>query len=352
LDFLESKVPDIMKRKFTCSGASIDVKRVSKSFGKVQALNELTFSVDTGTVFALLGPNGSGKTTIVRILTTLLRPDRGTAHVGDYDVVKEAQSVRSIIGLAGQYPAVDENLTGKENLEMVGRLYHLGREKARLRSSELLDLFKLTDAGNRRVKTYSGGMRRRLDLAATLVAEPPVLFLDEPTTGLDPRSRLGLWEVISEQAKNCNTVFLTTQYLEEADRLANKIAIMDNGSVLREGSPQELKDCCGGNTHIKLRVADRNRMQESVEILKNISSQIYTNEETGEISLPASDSPGALADVVRKMDAAGITLAELGIKQPTLDDVFLAITGHTAAEDIKLSGASRVNEGADEAREH
>jgi ABC-2 type transport system ATP-binding protein len=319
---------------FQCSGASIAVEGVSKRFGKVNALDGLTLSADPGTVFALLGPNGSGKTTIVRILTTLLRPDSGKARVGDYDVVRQAQSVRSIIGLAGQYPAVDENLTGKENLEMIGRLYHMAGQKARARSIELLDLFELADAANRRVKTYSGGMRRRLDLAATLVANPPVLFLDEPTTGLDPRSRLGLWEVIGHQAKSCNTVFLTTQYLEEADRLANKIAIMDQGRAIREGTPQELKDCCGGDTHVKIRIADRGRTQEAIEALREFGKEnIYGVAETGEISMPAAGGTSMLANVVRRMDAVGIELAELGLKQPTLDDVFLAITGHTTEEE-------------------
>ena len=323
-------MPDTTTRKFECVGAAISAESVSKRFGKVQALDDLSLKVDPGTVFALLGPNGSGKTTIVRILTTLLRPDSGTAHVGDYDVVKEAQSVRSIIGLAGQYPAVDENLTGRENLEMIGQLYHLGRQKARMRSDELLEIFDLAGAANRRVKTYSGGMRRRLDLAATLVASPPILFLDEPTTGLDPRSRLGLWEVISQQAKSCNTVFLTTQYLEEADRLANKIAIMDNGKVIREGSPQELKDCCGGDTHVRIKLTDRSRTLEAVEALRELGKEnVYGDPETGEVSLPAIGGTSILADVVRRMDAAGIILAELGLKQPTLDDVFLAITGHT-----------------------
>jgi ABC-2 type transport system ATP-binding protein len=323
-----------IERKFECTGASISAEQVSKRFGKVQALDKLSLKVDPGTIFALLGPNGSGKTTIVRILTTLLRPDSGTAYVGNYDVINEAQSVRSIIGLAGQYPAVDENLTGRENLEMIGQLYHLGKQKARTRSDELLEIFELTDAGNRRVKTYSGGMRRRLDLAATLVANPPILFLDEPTTGLDPRSRLGLWEVISQQAKSCNTVFLTTQYLEEADRLANKIAIMDNGSVIREGSPQELKDCCGGDTHVKIKLTDRSRTLEAVEVLRELGKEnVYGDPETGEVSLPAMGGASILADVVRRMDAAGIILAELGLKQPTLDDVFLAITGHTTEQE-------------------
>jgi ABC-2 type transport system ATP-binding protein len=329
-------MPETKESDFKCAGASISAEQVSKSFGKVRALDKLSFKVDPGTVFTLLGPNGSGKTTIVRILTTLLRPDSGIARVGDYDVVKQAHSVRSIIGLAGQYPAVDENLTGRENLEMIGRLYHLGKARARTRSDELLEIFNLVDARNRRVKTYSGGMRRRLDLAATLVANPPILFLDEPTTGLDPRSRLGLWEVISQQAKNCNTVFLTTQYLEEADRLANKIAIMDNGKVIREGSPQELKDCCGGDTHVKIKLTDRSRTGEAVAALRELGKDnIFSNPETGEVSIPAPGGASILADVVRRMDTANINLAELGLKQPTLDDVFLALTGHTTEQETE-----------------
>jgi ABC-2 type transport system ATP-binding protein len=318
-------------KKFECSGSSIRVEAVNKKFGKVQALDNLSLSVDPGKVFALLGPNGSGKTTLVRVLTTLLRPDSGTAHIGDYDVVRDASAVRSLIGLAGQYPAVDENLTGKENLEMIGQLYHMGRQKAQIRSVELLQNFNLAEAAGRRVKTYSGGMRRRLDLAATLVASPPVLFLDEPTTGLDPRSRLGLWDVISQQAKNCNTVFLTTQYLEEADRLADKIAIMENGKVIRQGTPQELKECCGGNTQVKLKLADPSRTLEAVSALREISKEnMFSAPETGEISLPATGGASILAEVVRRMDAAGIVIEEIGLKQPTLDDVFLSITGHAA----------------------
>lgn len=305
---------DNTKSKFRCSGASITVEDVSKKFGKIQALDRLSLKVDPGKIFALLGPNGSGKTTIIRILTTLLQPDSGVVKVGDYDVIRDGQSVRSVIGLAGQYPAVDENLTGKENLEMIGQLYHIGNQTAKNRSLELLGNFDLIEAANRLVKTYSGGMRRRLDLAATLVANPPILFLDEPTTGLDPRSRLGLWEVISQQAKNCNTVFLTTQYMEEADRLANKIAIIDNGRVLREGTPQELKDCCGGGTHVKIRLLDRNKTPQAVEVLRELSQEkIYSNPETGEISLPAVSGTSLLADIVRRMDATGIYLAEFGL---------------------------------------
>jgi len=254
-----------------CADVSISAEGISKQFGKVQALDNINLVVDPGTVFALLGPNGSGKTTLVRILTTLLRPDSGNAHIAGYDVIHEAQLVRSVIGLAGQYPAVEDVLTGKENLEMIGQLYHLGKEKAKARAIELLEKFGISDAANRRVKTYSGGMRRRLDLAATLVASPSILFLDEPTAGLDPRSRLGLWEVIAAQAKECNTVFLTTQYLEEADRLANKIAIMDKGKILREGTSQELKDCCGGDTLVKVSIADRSEISKANDALKDIN---------------------------------------------------------------------------------
>ncbi|MBN2075911.1 MAG: ATP-binding cassette domain-containing protein, partial [Dehalococcoidales bacterium] len=218
-----------------CENASIEVEGVYKSFGKVKALSGINIQVTSGIVFALLGPNGSGKTTLIRILTTLLRPDSGIAKVGGFNVVDEAVQVRPLIGLAGQYPAVDENLSGKENLVMIGRLYHLGKKQAIMRADELLADFDLSDAAKRRTSTYSGGMRRRLDLAATLVANPSILFLDEPTTGLDPRSRLGLWEVIKTQAKQCNLVFLTTQYLEEADRLADEIAIMDEGKIIRQG---------------------------------------------------------------------------------------------------------------------
>jgi ABC-2 type transport system ATP-binding protein len=322
------------QQSLECTGASIAVKAVSKRFGKIQALDGIDLEVNPGTVFALLGPNGSGKTTLVRILTTLLKPDSGSARVGDYDVVQQASSVRTIIGLAGQYPAVDDNLTGKENLEMIGQLYHLGRQKSRTRAGELLESFELSDAANRRAKTYSGGMRRRLDLAAALVASPSILFLDEPTTGLDPRSRLGLWEVISAQAKQCNTVFLTTQYLEEADRLANKIAIMEKGKIIRQGTPQELKDCCGGETHVKMKLVDRSKIPQALEALRGLSQdKLFSSQETGEISLPSPGGTMLLTEVVRRLDTAGIELAELGLKQPTLDDVFLALTGHTAEEE-------------------
>ena len=317
-----------------CENAAIQVDKVYKSFGKVEALSGVDIQVESGIVFALLGPNGSGKTTLIRILTTLLRPDSGTVTVGGFDVEREPTKVRPVIGLAGQYPAVDENLTGQENLEMIARLYHLGRRQSILRATELLEHFDLSDAANRRAKTYSGGMRRRLDLAAALVANPSILFLDEPTTGLDPRSRIGLWEVIKSQAKQCNSVFLTTQYLEEADRLADKIAIMEKGRIIQEGTPQELKDCCGGETQVKIKLADRNETPRAAELLREIAQdKMNRNDEMGEISFPALEGTSILADVVRRLDTNGIELAELGLTQPTLDDVFLSITGHTADEE-------------------
>ena len=324
-----------------CTDASISAEGISKRFGKVQALDNINLVVEPGTVFALLGPNGSGKTTFVRILTTLLRPDSGTAHVAGYDVVREAQLVRSVIGLAGQYPAIEDILTGKENLEMIGYLYHLGKPKAKARAKELLKQFELSDAANRKVKTYSGGMRRRLDLAATLVASPSILFLDEPTTGLDPRSRLGLWEVIATQAKDCNTVFLTTQYLEEADRLANKIAIIDEGMILREGTNQELKDCCGGDTLVRVRIADRSEISKANNALKELGGdKLHSYPDIGEITIPSGGGTALLPEVVRRLDAEKISIAELTLKPPTLDDVFLAITGHPAEETTELKEGS------------
>jgi ABC-2 type transport system ATP-binding protein len=323
-----------------CTDASISAEGINKHFGKVQALDNINLLIDPGKVFALLGPNGSGKTTLVRIFTTLLRPDSGTAHIAGYDVVREAQSVRSVIGLAGQYPAVEEILTGKENLEMIGQLYHLGKPKSKTRARELLEQFELTDAANRKVKTYSGGMRRRLDLAATLIASPSILFLDEPTTGLDPRSRLGLWEVIAAQAKECKTVFLTTQYLEEADRLANKIAIIDKGRILREGTNQELKECCGGDTLVRVRIADRSEISKAKNALKELGGdKLHSYPDTGEITLPSGGGTALLPEVVRRLDVEKIMIAELALKPPTLDDVFLSITGHPAEETKDLKKA-------------
>jgi ABC-2 type transport system ATP-binding protein len=343
-----NKVADntLIQDQLRCLEATISISGISKKFGQVQALDNINLEIKPGIVFALLGPNGSGKTTLVRILTTLLRPDQGIARVGGFDVVREPNSVRPIIGLAGQYPAVDENLTGKENLVMIGQLYHLGSPKARRRAQELLEIFELTDAAKRNAKTYSGGMRRRLDLAAALVANPPILFLDEPTTGLDPRSRLGLWEVITAQARNCNTVFLTTQYLEEADRLASQIAIMDEGKVIRVGTPQELKNCCGGENRVNIRLANRDSVPQALKAIMPIGDQnLHADNNTGEINLPAPGGTATLNEIVRRLDTAGVQVAEIGLKQPTLDDVFLAITGHTTEEEktTKKQSSSRQN---------
>jgi len=312
-------------------GAAISAEGLRKTFGKIKALDGIDLAVSPGTIMALLGPNGAGKTTFVRILTTLLSPDAGQARVMGYDVVRNAAAVRNLIGLAGQYPAVDENLTGRENLEMVGQLYHLGSSEARKRASELLESFGLTDAARRRVKTYSGGMRRRLDLAASLVARPPVLFLDEPTAGLDPRSRLGLWEVIDNLVKQGTTVFLTTQYLEEADRLAHNIAVLDNGRIIEQGTAQYLKECCGGDVLIQLRVADRAQTALAAKLLGTLGGdgKVRSTPETGEVSIPVVGGPSMLAEVVRRLDAGGIALSDLALTQPTLDDVFLSLTGRT-----------------------
>jgi ABC-2 type transport system ATP-binding protein len=327
---------DQSQKPAACKDASISITGINKRFGNIQALDGVNLEIKEGVVCALLGPNGSGKTTLVRILTTLLRPDKGTARVGGFDILKEPNLVRMIFGLAGQYPAVDENLTGKENLVMIGRLYHMGSVKAGNRAEELLQIFDLKDAAGRMARTYSGGMRRRLDLASALVASPPILFLDEPTTGLDPRSRLGLWEIISAQARNCSTVFLTTQYLEEADKLARQIVIMDKGKIIREGSPQDLKDCCGGETHIKLRLVDRNQILTACEVLKRIAGdKVIINDSTGEIRLPALGGAAVLTDVINLLTTAQIQIAELGLAQPTLDDVFLAITGHTVEDKLE-----------------
>src|SRR5688572_4375749 len=251
------------------SEAVIQAEGIRKSFGDVQALDGIDLSAPPGTILGLLGPNGAGKTTAVRILTTLLPPDGGTARVAGYDVVRDAAALRSQIGLAGQYAAVDENLTGFENLEMVGRLYHLGRGPSRERARELLERFELTDAAGRLAKTYSGGMRRRLDLAAALVARPPVLFLDEPTTGLDPRSRLGLWETIEARVAAGTTVLLTTQYLDEADRLADRIAVIDHGRVIEEGTPDELKAQIGGE-RLEVRLEDSGDSERAIAALSSI----------------------------------------------------------------------------------
>jgi len=306
---------------------------LTKSFGKVKALDGADVSVEPGTIMAMLGPNGAGKTTLIRILATLMRPDGGRAEVAGHDVLREPEVVRSLIGLTGQYAAVDENLTGRENLEMVGRLYHIGGKLARTRAKELLERFELSDAADRRVRTYSGGMRRRLDLAASLVARPPVLFLDEPTAGLDPRSRQALWDIITGLVKEGTTVLLTTQYLEEADRLADYIAVIDHGHIIEAGTSRYLKECCGGDVLVQLRLSDRTQTSIAGEVLSTFGDgKLQIDERVGQVSLPVVDGTAILPELVRRLDARGITRYDVTLRQPTLDDVFLALTGRPIEE--------------------
>lgn len=301
-----------------------------KTFGSVRALDGVDVSVPTGTVLGLLGPNGAGKTTCVRVLTTLLRPDSGRAIVAGHDVLKDPDAVRRSIGLSGQFAAVDEYLTGRENLRMVGELYQLGSRDAKRRASELLTQFDLAEAADRPTKTYSGGMRRRLDLAAALVVSPPVMFMDEPTTGLDPRNRMALWRVIEELVAGGTTLMLTTQYLEEADHLANDIAVVDHGKVIARGTADQLKAKVGGE-RVEVVVHDAARIGEACEMLTAFGKgDLGVMKLQRRITVPVTGGAKLLAEIIRELDTHGIEIDDIGLRRPTLDDVFISLTGHAA----------------------
>ena len=320
-----------MNRQMNAIGGRIEARGLVKRYGDVVALDGLDLTVPEGTILGLLGPNGAGKTTAISILTTLLSPDAGTATVAGADVVAQPAEVRRRIGLSGQYAAVDEYLTGTENLELIGRLYHLGAKRSRARASELLERFSLTEAGSRPVGTYSGGMRRRLDLAGALIAEPPVLFLDEPTTGLDPHSRNELWDVIRDLVAQGSTLLLTTQYMEEADQLADDIVVIDRGQQIAHGTADELKKQIGGE-RMEFHIDSDASVADAQRILADFATgEIHIEEPR--VTVPIVGGAGTLTHALRSLDTAGIEVQDVGLRKPTLDDVFLTLTGHIAARE-------------------
>ena len=309
---------------------AVEAEGLVKHFGDVVALDGIDLSVERGQVVGLLGPNGAGKTTPVRILSTLLEPTAGSARVAGFDVSKHPDDVRRAIGLTGQYAAVDEYLTGRENLRMFGDLYHLSPSYVKARSTELLEWFDLSEAADRPARTYSGGMRRRLDLASSLIAKPSILFLDEPTTGLDPRSRLGMWGVIQDLVNDGTTVLLTTQYLEEADQLAQDIVVIDHGRVIAHGTAEALKDQIGGD-RIEISVSDPTLVGRAVEVLRPIGKGDAVVDDT-RVLMPVTGGSTVLVDAIRLLDGSGIEVSDIVLRRPTLDDVFLSLTGHVAEE--------------------
>ena len=325
---LEEPMTDVGTQGSADSGLAIRVRGLRKSFGDVRALDGVDLDVAPGTVLGLLGPNGAGKTTVVRIMATLLKPDAGEVCVAGLDAVREATALRKQIGLAGQYAAIDENLTGLENLVMVGRLYGMARARATQRGRELLERFDLTDAAGRPAKTYSGGMRRRLDLGAALVAKPPILFLDEPTTGLDPRSRLDVWKTIEELVSEGTTVLLTTQFLDEADRLADTTAVIDQGRVIAEGTPDELKDRVGGD-RLEVRLSARAQAPVAADALAPMADEA-PGVDGDTVTAGVRKRNGVIVEAVRRLDDAGVEVDDVTLRRPTLDDVFLALTGRVA----------------------
>lgn len=311
---------------------AVEVRDLRKSFGVVEALRGVSLSVERGTVLGLLGPNGAGKTTVIKVLTTLLRPDSGSVFIEGCDVLADPAKVRHLIGLAGQSAAIQEELTGRENLEIMGRLYHLNKRSSQTRAQELLERFDLVEAGDRPSKTYSGGMQRRLDLAASLVGRPSVLFLDEPTTGLDPRARIGMWGVIKDLVEEGTTLLLTTQYLEEADVLADQIVVIDQGRVIATGTSGQLKDRVGGDV-LEFTVVDPSRLEDAKRAVKELAlTEPILDPRSAKVSVGVGQyGTNALANAVRNLDSAGVEVEGLSLHRPSLDDVFLAITGHAAS---------------------